>query len=69
MTNEELLREYYAGDDSVFETLYKRNLGFIKKIAVEAAADFHCVQYQTADKEKYTTYMNILAREGQLSAE
>ena len=68
MTNEELLREYYAGDNSVFETLYKRNLGFIKKIAVEAAADFHCVQYQSTSKKKYTAYtdtiLNDLCAEG-----
>ena len=68
MTNEELLRQYYDGDDSAFETLYKRNIGFIKKIALEAATDFHCVQYQTADKEKYTAYtgtiLNDLCAEG-----
>lgn len=68
MTNEELLREYYDGDDSAFESLYKRNLGFIKKIALEAATDFHCVQYQTSGKEKYTTYtgtiLNDLCAEG-----
>ena len=60
MTNEELLRQYYAGDDSAFETLYKRNIGFIKKIAVEAATDFHCVQHQTTGKEKYTAYTDII---------
>lgn len=68
MTNEELLHQYYDGDDSAFESLYRRNLGFIKKVAVEAATDFHCVQYQTADKEKYTTYtgtiLNDLCAEG-----
>lgn len=56
MTNEELLRQYYDGDDSAFETLYKRNLGFIKGIAVEAATDFHCVQHQTTGKKKFTAY-------------
>lgn len=60
MTNEELLRQYYDGDDSAFEKLYKRNVGFIKKIAVEAAADFHCVQHQTTGKEKYTAYTDTI---------
>ena len=58
MTNEELLGKYYNGDDSAFETLYKRNFGFIKKVAVEAAADFHCVQYQATGKKKFTAYTN-----------
>lgn len=68
MANEELLGKYYDGDDSVFETLYKRNFGFIKKVAVEAATDFHCVQYQTTSKKKYTAYtdtiLNDLCAEG-----
>lgn len=68
MTNEALLGKYYDGDDNAFETLYKRNRGFIKKVAVEAATDFHCVQYQTTDRKKYTTYtdtiLNDLCAEG-----
>ena len=68
MTNEELLRQYYDGDDSAFESLYRRNLGFIKKVAVEAATDFHCVQYQSTSKKKYTAYtdtiLNDLCAEG-----
>lgn len=68
MTNEELLRQYYDGNDNAFETLYNRNLGFIKKVAVEAATDFHCVQYQSTSKKKYTAYtdtiLNDLCAEG-----
>ena len=47
MTNEELLRRYYDGDEAALEKLYHKNRGLIRGIAKEAAADFNCL---TADE-------------------
>ncbi len=33
MTNEELVRRYYGGDERALEELYRRNLGLIQRIA------------------------------------
>ena len=33
MTNEELVRRYYGGDERALEELYRRNLGLIRRIA------------------------------------
>ena len=46
MTNEELVRQYYDGDETALEKLYHKNLGLIRGIAKEAAAEFNCL---TAD--------------------
>lgn len=37
MTNEELVRRYYGGDERALEELYRRNLGLIRRIARETA--------------------------------
>ena len=46
MTNEQLVRQYYDGDDAVLEKLYHKNIGLIRGIAKETAAEFNCL---TAD--------------------
>ena len=43
MTNEELVRRYYGGDERVLEELYRRNLGLIRRIARETAREFNCL--------------------------
>ena len=43
MTNEELVRQYYDGDEAALEKLYHKNLGLIRGIAKEAAAEFNCL--------------------------
>lgn len=40
MTNEELLRQYRAGDATAFDTLYQQNIGLIQRLAVQCAGDF-----------------------------
>ena len=46
MTNEQLIRQYYDGDEAALEKLYHKNIGLIRGIAKEAAAEFNCL---TAD--------------------
>ena len=41
MTNEELVRRYYGGDERALEELYRRNLGLIRRIARETAKEFN----------------------------
>ena len=56
MTNEELARRYYEGDEQVLELLYEQNRGFIISIAEDAAKDFNCLQWSGDPKEKYSSY-------------
>lgn len=56
MTNEELMRRYDNGDESVLEKLYHKNTAFIRSIAIEAANDFHCLQRQENDPSKFKPY-------------
>lgn len=51
MTNEELARRYYEGDEQVLELLYEQNRGFIISIAEDAAKDFNCLQWSGDPKE------------------
>ena len=46
MTNEQLIRQYYDGDEAALEKLYHKNIGLIRGIAKEAAEAFNCL---TAD--------------------
>ena len=46
MTNEELVRRYYGGDERALEELYRRNLGLIRRIARETAREFNCLHME-----------------------
>ena len=37
MTNEQLIRQYYDGDEAALEKLYYKNIGLIRGIAKETA--------------------------------
>lgn len=70
MTNEELVRRYYGGDERALEELYRRNLGLIRRIARETAREFNCLHM---DRERpgelsgYTkTILEDLCGEGAL---
>ena len=43
MTNEQLIRQYYDGDEAALEKLYYKNIGLIRGIAKETAAQFSAV--------------------------
>ena len=41
MTNEQLIRQYYDGDEAALEKLYHKNIGLIRGIAKEAVSYTH----------------------------
>lgn len=43
MTNEQLVRQYYGGDEAALEKLYHKNIGLIRGIAKESAEAFNCL--------------------------
>ena len=70
MTNEQLVRQYYDGDDAALEKLYHKNIGLIRGIAKEAAAEFNCLimeQHHPNQCFAYTkTILDDLCGEGAL---
>ena len=70
MTNEELVRRYYDGDEAALEKLYHKNLGLIRSIAKEAAAEFNCLtidEHHPNQISAYTkTVLDDLCGEGAL---
>ena len=68
MTNEQLVRQYYDGDDAALEKLYHKNIGLIRGIAKEAAAEFNCLimeQHHPNQCSVYTkTILDDLCGEG-----
>ena len=61
MTNEQLIRQYYDGNEAALEKLYHKNIGLIRGIAKEAAAEFNCL---TADSSEsiFRVYENDSGR-------
>lgn len=70
MTNEQLIRQYYDGDEAALEKLYHKNLGLIRGIAKEIAAEFNCLmtdQHHPNQCSVYTkTILDDLCGEGAL---
>ena len=70
MTNEQLIRQYYDGDDAALEKLYHKNIGLIRGIAKETAAEFNCLmtdQHHPNQCSVYTkTILDDLCGEGAL---
>ena len=70
MTNEQLIRQYYNGDEAALEKLYHKNIGLIRGIAKEAAAEFNCLimeQHHPNQCSAYTkTILDDLCGEGAL---
>ena len=60
MTNEELVRQYYDGDETALEKLYHKNLGLIRSIAKEAAADFNCLTVDEHHPNQLSMYMKTV---------
>ena len=56
MTNEELIRLYYDGDETALDKLYRRNLGLIRSIAKEAAKEFNCLHMDSDRPEEFSSY-------------
>ena len=70
MSNEQLIRQYYDGDEAALEKLYHKNIGLIRGIAKETAAEFNCLimeQHHPNQCSAYTkTILDDLCGEGTL---
>ena len=60
MTNKELLRQCYDGDEAALDKLYRRNIGLIWNIAKEAAKEFNCLQMDSERPEEFSAYTNTV---------
>lgn len=60
MTNEELVRLYYDGDEAALDKLYRRNLGLIRSIAKEAAKEFNCLHMDSDRLEEFSGYTKTI---------
>ena len=60
MTNEELVRRYYDGDEAALEKLYHKNLGLIRSIAKETAADFSCLTVDEHHPNQFSAYTKTI---------
>ena len=68
MSNEQLIRQYYDGDEAALKKLYHKNIGLIRGIAKETAAEFNCLimeQHHPNQCSAYTkTILDDLCSEG-----
>ena len=60
MTNEELVRQYYDGDETALEKLYHKNLGLIRGIAKETAAEFNCLTADSHHPNQFSAYTKTI---------
>ena len=60
MTNEQLIRQYYDGDETALEKLYHKNLGLIRGIAKETAAEFNCLIMEQHHPNQFSAYTKTI---------
>ena len=60
MTNEQLIRQYYNGDEAALEKLYHKNIGLIRGIAKEAAAEFNCLMTDQRHPNQCSVYTKTI---------
>ena len=60
MTNEELVRQYYDGDETALEKLYHKNIGLIRGIAQETAAEFNCLTANQHHPKQFSAYTKTI---------
>lgn len=60
MTNEELVRQYYDGDEAALEKLYHKNISLIRSIAKESAAEFNCLMADPHHPNQFSAYTKIV---------
>ena len=60
MTNEELVRRYYDGEEAALEKLYHKNLGLIRSIAKETAAEFNCLMTDSHHPNQCSAYTKTI---------
>ena len=59
MTNEEMVLEYYNGDNDALEALYHSMHNYIINLATKCAKAFNCYKYKSGSREisDYTFYI------------
>ena len=60
MTNEQLVRQYYDGDEAALEKLYHKNIGLIRGIAKETAAEFNCLMTDSHHPNQCSAYTKTI---------
>ena len=60
MTNEQLVRQYYDGDETALEKLYHKNLGLIRGIAKETAEAFNCLMTDQHHPNQFSAYTKTI---------
>lgn len=60
MTNEQLVRQYYDGDEAALEKLYHKNIGLIRGIAKETAAEFNCLTADLHHPNQFPAYAKTI---------
>ena len=60
MTNEQLIRQYYDGDEAALEKLYYKNIGLIRGIAKETAAEFNCLTANQHHPNQFSAYTKTI---------
>ena len=60
MTNEELVRQYYDGDETALEKLYHKNIGLIRGIAKETAEAFNCLIMEQHHPNQCSAYAKTI---------
>ena len=60
MTTEQLIRQYYDGDEAALEKLYHKNIGLIRGIAKEAAAEFNCPTADPHHPNQFSAYTKTI---------
>ena len=60
MTNEQLVRQYYDGAEAALEKLYYKNIGLIRGIAKETAAEFNCLMTDQHHPNQFSAYTKTI---------
>ena len=60
MTNEQLIRQYYDGDEAALEKLYHKNIGLIRGIAKETAEAFNCLMTDQHHPNQFSPYTKTI---------
>ena len=60
MTNEQLIRQYYDGDEAALEKLYNKNIGLIRGIAKESAEAFNCLIMEQHHPNQWSAYTKTI---------
>ena len=63
MTNEQLIRRYYDGDEAALEKLYYKNIGLIRGIAKESAEAFNCLIMEQHHPNQFSAYTKTILDE------